>query len=48
MIRYECFEWMAPLITDQLIVTSLSANESNGDSSRNTKETCYWGPWEMP
>jgi sulfopyruvate decarboxylase subunit beta len=24
MIRYECFEWMAPLIEDQLIVTSLS------------------------
>ena len=24
MIRYECFEWMAPLITDQIIVTSLS------------------------
>jgi sulfopyruvate decarboxylase subunit beta len=24
MIRYECFEWMAPLIKDQLIVTSLS------------------------
>jgi thiamine pyrophosphate-dependent acetolactate synthase large subunit-like protein len=24
MIRYECLEWMAPLITDQLIVTSLS------------------------
>jgi sulfopyruvate decarboxylase subunit beta len=24
MIRYECFEWMAPLIGDQIIVTSLS------------------------
>ncbi len=24
MIRYECFEWMAPHITDQLVVTSLS------------------------
>jgi len=24
MIRYECFEWMAPLIDDQLVVTSLS------------------------
>jgi thiamine pyrophosphate-dependent acetolactate synthase large subunit-like protein len=24
MIRYECLEWMAPLITDQLVVTSLS------------------------
>jgi thiamine pyrophosphate-dependent acetolactate synthase large subunit-like protein len=24
MIRYECFEWLAPLITDQIIVTSLS------------------------
>ncbi len=24
MIRYECFEWMAPRITDHLIVTSLS------------------------
>lgn len=24
MIRYECFEWLAPLMTDQLVVTSLS------------------------
>ena len=24
MIRYECFEWLAPLLTDQLVVTSLS------------------------
>lgn len=24
MIRYDCFEWLAPLITDQLVVTSLS------------------------
>lgn len=24
MIRYECFEWMAPLMTHQLVVTSLS------------------------
>ena len=24
MIRYECFEWLAPRISDQLIVTSLS------------------------
>ena len=24
MIRYECFEWLAPQMTDQLVVTSLS------------------------
>jgi len=24
MIRYACFEWLAPLLTDQLVVTSLS------------------------
>ena len=24
MIRYDCFEWLAPLMTDQLVVTSLS------------------------
>ncbi|HXG51178.1 MAG TPA: thiamine pyrophosphate-dependent enzyme [candidate division Zixibacteria bacterium] len=24
MIRYECFEWLAPLMTDELVVTSLS------------------------
>ena len=24
MIRYDCFEWLAPLLTDQLVVTSLS------------------------
>jgi len=24
MIRYDCFEWLAPRLTDQLIVTSLS------------------------
>ncbi len=24
MIRYECFEWLAPQLTDQLVVTSLS------------------------
>lgn len=24
MIRYECFEWLVPLMTDQLVVTSLS------------------------
>ena len=24
MNRYECFEWLAPLLTDQLVVTSLS------------------------
>jgi thiamine pyrophosphate-dependent acetolactate synthase large subunit-like protein len=24
MIRYECLEWLAPLMTDQLVVTSLS------------------------
>ena len=24
MIRYDCFEWLAPQMTDQLVVTSLS------------------------
>src|SRR4030095_13710213 len=24
MIRYDCFEWLAPIMTDQLVVTSLS------------------------
>lgn len=24
MIRYECFEWLTPLMTDELVVTSLS------------------------
>jgi thiamine pyrophosphate-dependent acetolactate synthase large subunit-like protein len=24
MIRYDCFEWLAPLLTDQFVVTSLS------------------------
>src|SRR5258707_14387491 len=24
MLRYDCFEWLAPLMTDQLVVTSLS------------------------
>jgi sulfopyruvate decarboxylase subunit beta len=24
MIRYDCFEWLAPLMTDELVVTSLS------------------------
>jgi hypothetical protein len=24
MIRYDCFEWLAPQMTDQIVVTSLS------------------------
>jgi hypothetical protein len=24
MIRYDCFEWLAPQMTDQLVVTSLA------------------------
>jgi hypothetical protein len=24
MIRYDCFEWLAPQMTDELVVTSLS------------------------
>jgi hypothetical protein len=29
MIRYDCFEWLVPQMTDQLVVTSLSGQRWN-------------------
>jgi len=45
MNRYECFEFLAPLIKDQLVVGSLSGQRVEWGVCPGMREICWWRQW---
>jgi hypothetical protein len=46
MKRYECFEFLAPVIKDELVLGSLNGQRVEWVTCHAVKATYWWHVWE--